>query len=173
MADGYFEWLYELVIERGQYHKLLRRLHETEFTYTLEMDANRARDGTYLRDRYLMCVLRGCADDAYLRIIDRPCSVLEVMVALALRCEEHIMGCETYGDRTGFWFMEMLTSLGLFHHDDSRYDIYWVDKTVQRFLNRDYEPDGHGGLFIIENCKHDLREIDIWYQMCWYLKDYL
>ena len=34
---------------------------------------------------------------------------------------------------------------------------------------REYAPDGRGGLFTIRNCEEDLRKVEIWYQLCWYL----
>ena len=36
-------------------------------------------------------------------------------------------------------------------------------------LNRDYGRDGKGGLFTIEHCRYDMRDIEIWYQANWYL----
>ena len=45
---------------------------------------------------------------------------------------------------------------------------YAID-VIRRFLNRDYERDGKGGLFTIEHCRYDMRDIEIWYQANWYL----
>ena len=98
-----------------------------------------------------------------------PCSVLEMMVALAIRCEETIMDNPAYGDRTAQWFWGMIRTLGLYSMTDDRFDQEYVDMVIDRFLNRDYEPNGEGGLFKINNCKYDLRKIEIWYQLCWYL----
>ena len=36
-------------------------------------------------------------------------------------------------------------------------------------MNRTYSPDGDGGLFTVRNCDRDLRNVEIWIQMCWYL----
>ena len=63
----------------------------------------------------------------------------------------------------------MITNLGLGSMYDSNYDKIYVRKTVERFLNRDYEPNGKGGLFTIRNCNRDLRQVEIWYQLNWYL----
>ena len=49
------------------------------------------------------------------------------------------------------------------------FDKQYVTKVIGRFLNREYEPNGKGGLFIINNCNDDLRDVEIWYQLCWYL----
>ena len=92
-----------------------------------------------------------------------------MMTALAVRCEEHIMTDPDVGNRTGQWFWQMITNLGLVDMTDSKFDRKYVDLVIQRFLDRTYEPDGKGGLFTIEHCPYDLRTVEIWYQLCWYL----
>ena len=73
------------------------------------------------------------------------------------------------GDRTSQWFWRMIVSLGLGSMVDERFDISMVHDVVERFLNREYEPNGKGGLFTIRHCEYDLRDVEIWYQLCWYL----
>ena len=73
------------------------------------------------------------------------------------------------GDRTAQWFWSMIVSLGLGSMTDSRFDEYYVERVIDRFLNRDYSPDGRGGLFTIPRCEEDLRDVEIWYQTTWYL----
>jgi hypothetical protein len=97
--------------------------------------------------------------------IDGPCSILEMMVALANRCEETIMDDPDIGNRRDQWFWGMIKSLGLGDMYDTRYDEYYVEDVVVRFLDRDYEPDGHGGLFTVKNAYRDMRDIEIWNQM--------
>ena len=92
-----------------------------------------------------------------------------MIAGLALRCEENIMDDPQYGDRTGQWFWGMISNLGLGSMTDDRYDRAYVDFVIDRFLNREYEPNGRGGLFTVEKSKKDLRRVEIWYQMCWYL----
>lgn len=131
------------------------------------MDENRYRDGVNLR--YSFGYERGVDSrliDLYLG--DEPCSMLEMMVALCLRCEEQIMCNEEDGNRTGEWFNGMMNSLGLTEvvYEKDAYDI------LSRFTNHAYEPDGKGGLFTIPNCGKDMRTAEIWYQAMWYL-DYV
>lgn len=173
-SDGYFEWLFELVCAQRysndiSFRKLLTRLHEIEFIYTIPNDANRAEDGKDLRYRY--AITHGYEDsyEDVLSCLDGPCSVLEMMVALSVRCEENIMDDPILGDRTRQWFWDMIVNLGLGSMHDGNYDAYYIDKTVDRFLYREYEANGKGGLFTIHNCKYDLRLFEIWYQLCWYL----
>jgi hypothetical protein len=94
-----------------------------------------------------------------------------MMVALAVRCEEDMMYDPDYGDRTAQWFWGMVRSLGLGGMMDSVYDPDRVEAVIQRFLNRDYEPNGKGGLFTLRHAPFDARKVDIWYQLCWYLDE--
>ena len=105
LRKEYFEWLYYLVCdkrfsEQNSYRKLFEHLHNTEFVYFVSMDGNRAQDGIDLRYRFGCSI--GYKDIS--EYLDGPCSVLEMMIALAIRCEEKIMDDPAYGDRTGQWF---------------------------------------------------------------------
>ena len=170
IKSDYFNWMYDMMCEGRfapeiSYRSLFEFLHEAEFTYFIPHDENRAEDGIYLRYRY--CVRHGCEDLEH--YLDGPCSVLEMIVALAIRCEESIMDDTRYGDRTSQWFWGMISNLGLGSMTDNSFDEDYVKYCVERFLNREYAPDGRGGLFTIRNCEEDLRKVEIWYQLCWYL----
>lgn len=170
LNNDYFEWMYEMVFGRSyskelSYRRLLMHLHNVEFIFSIPKDQNRAEDGISLRHRFAL--IRGCEDEY--DYLDGPCSILEMMVALVIRCEESIMDDPNVGNRTGQWFWNMIVSLGLGHMTDAHYDRRFVDEVLERFLNRDYEPTGKGGLFTIRNCDRDLRTVEIWYQLCWYL----
>lgn len=170
----YFEWLFDKVcgdrFGRGiSYRNLLVRLHNTEFTYIIPKDQNRAKWGIELRRRFVLtCGYEDQYDQVMSKLIG-PCSVLEMMVALAIQCEENTMDDPRYGDRTRQWFWNMITSLGLGGMMDGVYDERAVDDIIRRFLRREYSPDGKGGLFTIRNCLIDLRDVEIWHQCCWYL----
>ena len=170
----YFNWMYQLVFtneKRRSYRKLLKYLHSVEFTYILDLDANRAEDGMDLRYRFgYEHDYSGPMIAAYLD--DRPCSVLEMMVALANRCEEQIMDDPHVGCRRGQWFFSMLASLGLFSMDDSNFNESEAEQIVTRFLCRKYAANGEGGLFTV-NGRHDMRNAEIWYQLNWYLDSIL
>lgn len=178
---GYFEWMYQLVKKdinkRANknvkiYRKLLRHLHDIEFTYTLSMDENRAVDGTNLRYRFgYDCGYDDSIIERYL--IDKPCSVLEMIVALAIHCEEHIMDDPEIGNRLSVWFWNMINSLGLGRMDDHNFDAQYADFVVDRFLKREYKSNGEGGLFTVPRAKKDLTRVEIWYQMCWFLDSIL
>ena len=172
IESEYFNWLCDKVIspkDHLKYYKLLNHLHNFIFVPLLEMDGNREDDAKQLRYRF------GMECDIHRRIIARDldtidnCSILELMVALAVRCEETIMTDSEYGDRTGLWFWNMVDSLGLQNMTDRYYDKHLVNDVLYDFNNREYKPNGEGGLFTIPNRIADLRDVEIWYQMAWYL----
>ncbi len=169
--NEYFNWMCALVggdgpTEHTSFRLLLTFLHDTEFIYSMPRDANRADDGVNLRYRFAY-EHSGFADaELYLT---GPCSVLEMMIALAMRCEETIMDDTRYGNRLTEWFWRMVTSLGLNGMADIRFDRDQAEDVIRRFLNREYDPDGRGGLFWIKNYDRDLRTVEIWWQLCWYL----
>lgn len=174
IQNEYFEWMYDLVCgkrfsKETSYRKLLMFLHNTEFIFFISKDENRAKDGIDLRYRFLLYGDR----EELLDYLNGPCSVLEMMVALSIHIEENIMDDPSIGDRTGQWFWGMIVSLGFGSMTDDRFDKQTAMDIVSRFLNRDYEPNGKGGLFTLRNCNRDLRDVEIWYQMHWYLDDIL
>lgn len=167
----YFYWMYDLVSKNRydnsiSFRKLLSYLHNVEFKYHIKNDSDRAHDGVNLRHRFALCH-SNYPYDYVIECLEGPCSVLEMMVALAIRCEETIMTNPQVGDRTAQWFWRMIVSLGLGSMTDDRFDDCYVEPIVKKFLDRKYEPDGHGGLFIVRN--KDLRSVPIWTQMCYFL----
>lgn len=171
LTDKYFEWLVNIVAqdrfnEETSYTKLFTHLHNTTFVYSLPLDRNRAFDGRDLRYRFSRRF--GC-DESALDNLPCVCSVFEMMVALSIRCEEYIMDDPAYGNRTSQWFWRMISSLGLNGEYNGRYNENYVNDVLHRFLNRDYDSDGKGGLFAINGCREDLRQIEIWDQLTMYL----
>ena len=176
LNERYFQWMYQLVYgtqkdPRGlSYERLLNLLHDHEFTYTIDLDSNRYSDGIDLRGRFVdETGINGSFIKIYLN--KRPCSVLEMMLALAIRCEEHIMENPDIGNRTGYWVQLMIKNLGLNRSDDCHFNEDYVESVIIRFLERKYEYNGSGSLFIVNNPRKDMKEVEIWYQMNWYLSN--
>ena len=171
MKMNYHDWLVWHVMDgpaAANYSRLLDKLDQREFTYSIPHDENRAIDGLLMRGKYeffLDCKSGRCDEI--------PCTILEMMVALAVRCENTMMSNSDYGDRTCEWFHYMLKSLGVLPYTNKFYSDRKVDDIITRFLNHEYSPDGNGGLFEIENPPKDLRETEIWYQMSWYLNQFV
>lgn len=174
--NQYFEWMAALIYDkrhmrRASWNKLFRTLFRTEFTCVLDLDENRAQDGLDLRYRF--AYETGYSEDAVKHSMNSPCSMLEMMVALARRCEESIMDDPCYDDRTGKWFFEMIESLGLGSMSDDAFDREYVKTVISRFLRRAYSSDGRGGLFTVHTPEIDMRSTEIWYQMMRYLNEIL
>lgn len=173
ITNEYFMWLCSLVNSDRfsgpiSYDRLLMHLHNTEFVFSIPKDQNRAEDGVNLRYRF--ATMHDRRDSSLIMdYLDGPCSVLEMMVALAKRCEQTLMDDPLYGNRTGEWFWGMVTNLGLGAMYDTRFDKRLTHNVISRFLNREYEPNGRGGLFTVNHCDHDLRDVEIWDQLSYHL----
>lgn len=177
LSNRYFAWMCQLVCNGNRsvklpHLKLLEHLNNVDFNYTIGLDGNRAEDGVDLRYRFG----DECGYKAAIiatELDNQPCSILEMMIALAIRCEEHIMDDPDIGNRTGQWFWDMIDNLGLGSMDNTRFNRFHVDNVISRFINREYGRNGEGGLFTVKTCRRDMRSVEIWYQMCWYLDEIL
>lgn len=176
LKEEYFQWLYHFVNrdyvprQDASYIKLLKYLYDVEFVYILGLDGNRYEDGIELRYRFgYECGIE--APIIATELDDHPCSVLEMLIALSLRCEENIMYDPDLGDRTSRWFWYMIMNLGLDEMTDDYFDEVKTRDIIDRFLYREYAKDGRGGLVYIPNSPKDLRTVEIWYQMMWFLDE--
>lgn len=164
----YIDWLLNFVCDeqsKASYNYLMETLFYTEFVAIMERDENRAEDGLNLRYDY--CDAFG-EEYNVIYHLDGRCSVLEMLISLAIRIERSIM-TDFETDGTGFWFWNMITNLGLLEFDDSRFSDDQVAENIGKFLNRTYDADGKGGLFWVPNTKKDMRKMEIWFQMNEYL----
>lgn len=155
MAD---EWLFQNTGQQNEF--LLRKIHEEEFVPFLEQDNNRVSDVIDFRRRF------GYYDTF------TPPSMLELMLSLACRCEEDIMG-EVGSFNPGRWFAIMMSSLGLLslkYETDERLIEMGVKRIMSKFRCNAYSPDGDGGLFYMPGIEKDIREVEIWFQLQLYLK---
>ena len=175
LRKEYFEWLCNFVYDdehtsRGlSYNKMFSFLFDTPFHWTMTMDENRAVDGIDLRYRYGR--ERGIADPIVASYLDdRDCSMLEMMVALALRMENQIMENPDVGNRVGQWFWDMIVSLDI-NMPDSRFDYGRAERRIEILETRSYRANGEGGLFTISTPTKDMRTTEIWYQMCYYIDE--
>ena len=172
ISEDYFEWLLKSVTTPNavSYLKLLRHLHSVTFEYSKPCDRNRASDGCDLRWRYAYVTGQDMIFERIIKkALDGPCTMLEMMIALAFRCEETIMDDPRYGNRVPQWFWGMIKSMGLDTMDDTRFDAKAVNEILERFVQEKYAKDGSGGLFTVRNFQCDLKMLDIWTQMCAYL----
>lgn len=169
IQTSYYSWLVQKAMPFSQHHtQLLEVLYSTVFIPNREEDNNRAIDGINLRHRFGIDQHIPQSIIDYYLINNKPCSMLEMMIALAIRMEDTIMSDPYKGDRTSYWFACMLGSMNIFM-DDDRFDIDWFEHCMYIFNNRLYMPNGCGGLFTITDPSRDMREYEIWSQMNFYL----
>lgn len=176
--DNYYEWLKDFICpadmefvpnSKGhrakEYDKFIQYLFDTEFVWTIENDVNRANDGLELRWEY--------ADDTNedpMDINTKPCSVLEMLVALCLRIERQIMG-EPGDDHPEKWFWIIIDNLGLIFETNRDFDRPFIDRKIRIWLNREYEKNGFEGIFPLNRPIHDQRKVEIWVQANEYLNE--
>ena len=182
----YFHWLCSIVHAddpQDSYIYLMEMLYQTEFYWIIDNDINRADDGKHLR--YEFASERSYSN--YYPIDNRPCSVLEMLIALAIRINDEIMWNPDYGDKTAAWFWEMIDNLGLGNLDDYCFEGKKLAKN-QRFVEDILDDfmscrDGKYGkisLFPTKNLLHfsnqkctqkcnKIKNREIWYQMMDYM----
>lgn len=177
LKKEYFDWMYSSANTdpygnfHSEYQGLLHYLNNVAFNYYIPMDANRESDGISLR--YHFGYEKGIQSSEITDILDdRPCSLLEMMVALCRRMETMIGNDPDYGNRTYIWFHTMLESMGLEDLTDRYFDEDEAEYRVGICLSGRYEPNGKGGFFTLSNPSTDLRGVEIWNQAMWFLNEY-
>lgn len=171
--DTYFMWLLEHVGADGaqwtDYTLLLLCLMDTVYIYDEKLangrEKNRALDGINLRREFAM----ECAGEV--ASVEGECTVLEMLVALACRIEYELASEDGEEDPVR-WFELFLVNLDLLGFDDENFDEALVYAILSRWMHREYDRYGHGGLFPLKarRCP-DQRKIETWYQMQAYIME--
>lgn len=160
----YFNWLCAKVLpgDTSGYCDLMRILYKTEFVWSISGDRNREEDGLELRIDFL----RETDWENEAGWYHSPCSVFEVFIAFAKRASFQT------DTPVNEWFWIFMANLRLDQYRQvSKPDIAMIDRIINTFLWRIYDPSGYGGMFPLREPKHDQREVEIWYQFCEYLED--
>lgn len=166
IEEAYFRWLLGRVSEINSLYEyrglvpLARHLHGIEFEWDITDDENRAEDGRYLRELY--CYEEDVA--AYPEWLWLECSIFELLVALVDRLS-YLGGGPPEG-----WFFELLDNLYLTEHlHSSRLRVNDVNRRIDVLVNRQYSPNGQGGLFPLRDPDMDQRDVSMWMQANAYL----
>lgn len=185
--ENYISWLYGKVgrgsEQYGCYWRVIRRLYACPFYVVngkrsqVYKDINRIRDGLDLRIifsedlGYNVDELRNSNSDfeEFFGENER-CSMLEMMVAFALRIQSDIMWDPDNEDRTPLWFWSMLSNAGidLKAFRDEKFNGNCTIELTQmcaRIVNRDFPKNGKGSFFPVFKCNKDMRKTELWYQM--------
>lgn len=173
IREDYFNWLTSLASnlcsDFGEYNLLFEYLYFRIFISDIGNDMDRASDGKELRHRFAENS-NYTYRDVYL-YLDDPCNMLELIVALAFRCDDFVLA-EPDDERTGYWIYSMLHSLQLDGLTDDRFDEDYASEAIDIFLNHEYRYNGEGGLFVVNYPPADMRTAEIWCQMNWFLDEF-
>lgn len=167
----YFRWLLSFIcdnIQKSEYSMVLEDLFNKKFIWLLEYDENLAENGIGLREEFYessetIQKLVGIYGE-----IEGECSVLEMMVRLAMDCEDIIM-TDGENDNTSKWFWIMMENLGLDDYNNRSYDAENVDEILENFMRRRYDNYGNGNIFRFTGRVTGLKNMDIWMQLNQYL----
>lgn len=169
----YFDWLCDKIHLNdvtGNYNQLVRALFNTKYKAIIQNDINRYDDGIALRESFIVDAIDKSIKSY--EELDKPCSMLEMLVALAGRIDR-MLADECCEDQSYRWFWEMIRNLGLDQYTDEEYmdygGLYGIDTILLRVIERTYAKDGSGGLFPLKRPDNDQRKLEIWYQMNAYL----
>lgn len=159
----YKDWLMDRVgfREDRKYSRLMTVLHHCPFVWLIERDQNRMYDGLDLRREFILDM--GISIDE-----DCPCSVLEMLIALAIRVDQCFLG-NPADPRPDKFFWEMLSNLDLDLQDDKHFDPGFVTDTLNTWLYREFDSRGNGSIFPVSHDDEDQRTVEIWDQMLAYL----
>lgn len=142
-------------------------LNDIPFRYTLKRDENRLGDGLFLRnDKNGFKIPDEFMDDIdILEEFDtRSPSVMEVLVALAIRVDNEIIG-DPADPHPEEFFMEMIKNLGLDRLRKGCHKEHEIIKIIQIWINREFESNGRGSPFPVRYDHRDQRDLEIWDQM--------
>lgn len=141
-------------VRPNNYKLLMRKLHDIDFKWIIERDENRMKDGLAIRYSFF-------DDNEVDGGFTRPCSVLEMMVALANRLDQEYIG-DPGDPHPEYLFWDMICNLGLDRFYNNNYDESEVVNIIDIWLNRQFKSDGFMSLFPLNNVTFDCREAEIW-----------
>lgn len=179
----YFDYLMGLVDAKpedlcpgNQYSYLCKRLHEKEFYWSIETDANRAADGKHLRKLWLQ-MMQEAGYEYPEDSLDGPCTVFEMLVGLCKRIADDILWDpdNVTQDVRSCWFYIILRNLGLEGCTDDAITVEnseLINKAVRTALDRMYDSKGNGGFFPLAHSRKDQRKVEIWYQLNQYMAEH-
>lgn len=165
-VTNYIRWLCDDVgLNYDIYSNVASTLLTYEFNDEIDNDINRTFDAIAIREEFERDY------DVMLDIhTDESAGLLEVLVSLARRAAD-IMYDAHGEDKTDHYFWLMFCNLGLDKYDDGRYSHQKVVDICRKFNKRDWDGHGKGGPFVIKHPPLDIKSVEIWSVMNWYLTE--
>lgn len=169
IEGAYFNWLRAKVVDTQNtppylYLDLMKILYRTEFVWTRNIlgDKNREEDGKELREDFL----RETGHPIELGWFDLPCSIFEMLIAFSGRAA--FQTDMTVAD----WFWKFIENLHLDGYMTvSEDDLYMIERILNTWIWRIYDPSGYGGLFPLHEPEQDQRTVELWHQLFLYLNE--
>ena len=169
----YLDWLWDIVSyekDHTEYYEAFRLLYDIPYRYVMAWDAHRISDGNKMREQFIY-------DRKYARSrieqlkTDYDISVLEVIIGMIIRAVE-MWGEGDLEAEVEDIFWDCLDNLGILDYDildpnERECALACIDD----FLDRKYRPNGAGGLFYIPKPAEDLRKVELWMQLSWYMTE--
>lgn len=154
-----------------KYRKIFEVLHDIDYIYVMERDKNRLSDGLGLRRDF-----ENAIHDRYPHLVDefhnRRCSVMEMLVALAIRVDTSILCDPMSGEETPYkFFMEMIENLRLDQFKGMHFDAHGVRLIISLWMRRNFKPNGEGSPFPVKNDDRDQRKLETWDQVNSYISE--
>lgn len=170
--DYYFEWLVDLVKADAYYISLIKTLYKIPYHAPIEgLNHNRRLAGIRLRDRFKVDTRRRYP------LPSKPCSFLEMMIALAIEMDDKILYEHRFGDRYLDWFWYMVDNAGWSKFTDGDWTPEMereIRDTCKRIMDLKFEPNGEGSLFPVYNHPEtDMRDVDLWRQAFFWIDENL
>ena len=169
LDEQYLQWLYQQVASirfknpARTYWSLIRQLYIKEFVWLVRNDDNRVEDGRDLRYEFI----EDNDIDPDPEWMGLGCSMLEMLIALSRR-----LAFESSREPRD-WFWTLLENVDLRRFNDAYYkteaQAKLIDETLDDIIWRNYQSDGHGGLFPLNDAQKDQRNVELWYQSAAYL----
>lgn len=167
MTDDYIQYLAAEFLggERGRGVRFFLFLNNIEFDPWFPNDINRAKDGVALRDDFADYF----GDVRGWRHLYAPCSFLEMVLALARRAafEADDLTADIWTQEA--WTQHLLRNAGLDPFNPPPDDE--IFRIVRMINNREYRPNGEGGLFPLRrrHVSFDARNAELWMQLAAYI----
>ena len=168
---GYFDWLVEAVRGNDEEHvdmiPILDYLYDKRFEWEHPLDRNRVADALLMRRDYADETGSPYPAD----VKKKDCSVLEVLVRLAMDIENHITG-DPENPQPEIWFWQWLENLGI----DERccgegYDERYLEQQIDNWMEGNITSRGKGGPFRLRHPSGDMRNKDMWGQCMAYINE--
>lgn len=168
----YYDWLMSLIhpapnitYRLHQYSLLLYELWKREFCWfdVHEGEESRAMDGKTLRDQFIMDF-----DATPDSVPQGPCTVLEMLIAFALRIDQQIHNWQV-GNRPWVVMEMFIDNLGLSDLCDSQLnpmrDAGYINARLETWMAHKLGRKGEGGLFRFKRPILTINDMDNWAQM--------